>query len=174
LHQEEKEMGDFVQGSVVKTAVRTLAVPIGNVTAFAAIVDDVIATNPFGCTAYQSGTESHAAVEKSRESYSGRVIYEDNEAATVGQVTVRCPTVAAYTANVATVLGNAALATAMGGTAVHATDSDSFTAALRCHDANGEVYTVSLSRGRITLSSYEDDAIRTAVEAWADAVPALA
>ena len=167
-------MGDFVQGSVVKTAVRTLATPIEDVTAFAAIVGDVIANNPFGCTAYQVGTESHAAVEKSRESYTGRVIYEDGEAVTVGTVSVRCPTVAAYTANVATVLANAALATAMGGTAVHATDDDSFSTTLRCHDANGEVYTVSLSRGRITLSSYEDDAIRTAVETWADTVPALA
>ena len=45
---------------------------------------------------------------------------------------------------------------------------------LRCHDANGEVYTLGLSRSRVTLSSYEDDAIRTAVETWADSVPALA
>lgn len=62
----------------------------------------------------------------------------------------------------------------MGGTAAHVTDADSFSAVLRCHDPNGEVYTLSLSRTRLTLSSYEDDAIRTAVEAWADAVPALA
>lgn len=167
-------MANFVQSGVVKTAVRELAAPIADVTAFAEVVDDVLTTNPFGCTAYQVGTENHAAVEKTRESYSGRVIYENGEAETVGQVTVRCPTVAAYTANVATVLATAALATAMGGTAVHATDSDSFSATLRCHDANGEVYTLGLSRTRVTLSSYEDDAIRTAVEAWADAVPALA
>ena len=167
-------MANFVQSGVVKTAVRELAAPIANVAAFAEVVDDVVTNNPFGCTAYQVGTESHAAVEKARESYTGRVIYENGEAETVGQVSVRCPTVAAYTANVATVLGNAALATAMGGTAAHATDDDSFSTTLRCHDANGEVYTVSLSRGRITLSSYEADAIRTAIETWADTVPALA
>jgi hypothetical protein len=74
----------------------------------------------------------------------------------------------------ATVLANAAIATAMGGTAAHETDSDTFSAVLRCHDANGEVYTLSLSRTPLLLSSYSDDAIRTAVEAWADAVPALA
>ncbi len=62
----------------------------------------------------------------------------------------------------------------MGGTAAHVTDSDSFSAVLQCHDANGEIYTLTLSRTRLTLSSYEDDAIRTTVEAWADAVPALA
>ncbi len=167
-------MGNFVQSGVVKTAVRELAAPIADVAAFAEVVDDVVTNNPFGCTAYQVGTESHAAVETARESYTGRIAYEDNEAETVGQVSVRCPTVAAYTANVATVLANAALATAMGGTAAHDTDADSFSAVLRCHDPNGEVYTLSLSRNRLTLSSYTDDAIRTAVEAWADAVPALA
>ncbi|MEN6519108.1 MAG: hypothetical protein ABFC38_13190 [Methanospirillum sp.] len=167
-------MANFVQSGVVKTAVRELAAPIADVAVFTEVVDDVLTNNPFGCTAYQVGTENHAAVEKSRETYTGRVVYEDGEAATVGQVTVRCPTVAAYTANVATVLGNVALATTMGGTAVHATDDDSFSAALRCHAANGEVFTLALSRTKLTLSSYEDDAIRSTVENWADAVPALA
>ena len=37
-----------------------------------------------------------------------------------------------------------------------------------------EIFTLSFSRDRLTLASYEDDAIRTAVETWADAVPALA
>ena len=167
-------MANFVQSGVVKTAVRELAAPIADVAAFAEVVDDVLTTNPFGCTAYQVGTENHAAVETSRASYTGRIVYEDGEAETVGQVSVRCPSVAAYTANVATVLANAALATAMGGTAVHASDSDTFAVALRCHAASGEIYTLSLSRTRLTLSSYEDDAVLTAVEAWADAVPALA
>ncbi len=167
-------MANFVQSGVVKTAVRELAAPIADAAAFAAVVDDVLTTNPFGCTAYLVGTENHAAVETSRESYTGRIVYENGEAETVGQVSVRCPTVAAYTANVATVLANAALATAMGGTAVHASDSDTFGVALRCHAASGEIYTLALSRTKLTLSSYEDDAILAAVEAWADAVPALA
>ena len=167
-------MANFVQSGVVKTAVRELAAPIADAAAFAEVVDDVLTTNPFGCTAYLVGTENHAAVETSRESYTGRIVYENGEAETVGQVSVRCPTVAAYTANVATILGNAALATAMGGTAVHASDSDTFGVALRCHAASGEIYTLALSRTKLTLSSYEDDAILAAVEAWADAVPALA
>ena len=98
----------------------------------------------------------------------------NGEAETVGQVTVKRPTVAAYTANVATVLGNAALATAMGGTAAHATDNDSFSAAVRCHDANGEVYTVTFGRETVTVASYSADSILTAVEDRADSVPALA
>ncbi|MEN6519032.1 MAG: hypothetical protein ABFC38_12780 [Methanospirillum sp.] len=167
-------MANFVQSSGVKTAVRELAAPIADMAAFTEVVDDMLANTPFGCTAYQVGTENHAAVEKTGETYTGRVVYEDGEAETVGTVSVKCPTVAAYTANVATVLGNAALATAMGGTAVHAIDTDSFMAALKCHAANGEIFTLSLSRTRLTLSSYEDDAIRSTVENWADAVPALA
>ena len=132
-------MANFVQSGVVKTAVRELAAPIADVAAFAEVVDDVLENNPFGCTAYQVGTESHAAVEKTREAYTGRVVYGNNEAETVGQVSVKCPTVAAYTANVATVLATAALATAMGGTAAHVTDDDSFSATVRCHGANGEL-----------------------------------
>ena len=62
----------------------------------------------------------------------------------------------------------------MPASAVHATDSDAFTATLRCHAPNSEVYTLGLSRTRVALLSYEDDAILAAVETWADTVPALA
>ena len=167
-------MANFVQKSVTKSATRVLAAPIADVAAFTEVVDDILTTNPFGCTAYQSGTENLPAVEKTREAYTARVVYEDNEARAVGTVSARCPTVAAYTANVATVLANAALATAMGGTAVHASDSDTFTATVRCHDADGEVYTVTIGRETVAVSSYSDDAILAAVESWADTVPALA
>ncbi len=61
-------------------------------------------------------------------------------------------------------LTNAALASTMGGTAADATDSDSFSATLRCHDANGEIHTLGISRSRVSLSSYEGDAIRAVVE----------
>jgi hypothetical protein len=33
---------------------------------------------------------------------------------------------------------------------------------------------VNFNRDRVTLTSYSDEAIRTAVETWADTVPALA
>ena len=167
-------MANFVQKSITKSATRVLSSPIADVTAFTEVVNDIIANNPFGCTPYQSGTETLPAVEKVREAYTARIIYENGEAETVGQVTVKCPTVAAYTANVATVLANAALATAMGGTAAHATDADSFSSAVRCHDANGEVYTVTFGRETVTVASYSADSILSMVEDWADSVPALA
>lgn len=167
-------MANFVQKSITRSATRTLSTPIASVTAFTDVVDDITENNPFSCTPYESGGQVMPAVEKTREAYTARVIYEDGEARTVGQVTVRSPTVAAYTANVATVLGNAALATAMGGTAAHATDDDTFSAVIKCHDANGELYTVTIGRETVTVSSYSAEAILASVEAWADAVPALA
>ena len=91
-----------------------------------------------------------------------------------GELTSPIEDVAAFAAIIDDVVANAALASAQGGTVVHATGSDSFSATLRCHAASGEVCTLGLSRTRVTLSSYEDDAIRTAVETWADTVPALA
>ncbi len=67
-----------------------------------------------------------------------------------------------------------ALASAMDGTAIHATDDDSFSAALKCHVTSGEIFTVAFTQTKITISSYEDEAIRTTVENRADTVPAPA
>ena len=71
-------------------------------------------------------------------------------------------------------LAASAVSTAHGGTVVHDAEKDAFSATLKCHDTNGEIYLVNFSRDQLTLTSYEDDAIRTKVETWADSVPALA
>ncbi len=157
-------MGDFVQKAVTRSAVRTLAAPI----------ESVPANNPFGCTPYESGGETLAGIEKTCEGYSSRIVYQDTEARSVGTVIIRSPTVAAYGANVQAVIESAALASVMGGTLVHALEDDSFSSTLRCHDENGEVYTVGFTRNRVTISSYGGDTIRATVEVWADTVPALA
>ena len=62
----------------------------------------------------------------------------------------------------------------IGGTSVRDSEHETYSATLKCHDPNGELYFVNFSRDQITLNSYEDDAIRTKVETWADTVPALA
>ena len=80
----------------------------------------------------------------------------------VGTASLQSPTIAAFDAN-------AGLATAMGGTAVRET----YYAQLRCHDPSGDDYYVTFTRKTVRLSSYQDDAIRDAVEAWADAVGTL-
>jgi hypothetical protein len=167
-------MADFVNTTTTKTAVRDLTAPIADITAFVTLVQDILDTNPWECTTYQSAGQSMPAVSKTREYYSGRIIYENGEAKTVGQVSVRAPTAAAFNTSVSTVLSNTALTTAMGGTPSHDSSEDKFSCTLRCHDENGELYSVALSRDAIRLSSFEEDTIRTTLETWADAIPALA
>ena len=61
-----------------------------------------------------------------------------------------------------------------GGTIARDPAADTFSASLKCHDPNGELYMVNFSRNQVTISSYEDDSIRTVIETWADGVTALA
>ncbi len=167
-------MADFIQQTVTKTAVRTLAAPIADVASFTTIVNEVIGTNPFGCTTYDVGGVPQAAVIKSKESYTAKAVYEDNEAKAVGNASAKCPTVAAFNTTIANILANTALETAMGGDVSRDTEGEAYSATLKCHDASGEIYYVSFSRQAVRVSSYSDDAIVATVEAWADTVPALA
>jgi hypothetical protein len=112
-------MGDFVPQSNVKSAVREIATPIADVTAFNTIVQAVLSTNPFGCTAYETSGEQLPAVAKNRESYTARILYEDDEAKTVGSVTAKASTVAGFTATKTALLADTDLATAMSGDAVN-------------------------------------------------------
>ena len=66
------------------------------------------------------------------------------------------------------------LTAAHAGTPAHDPSDDSFSATVRCHDANGELHNVTFSRNRLTVTSYSDDAILAKVETWADTVPELA
>jgi len=167
-------MADFIQTSITKTAVRELAAPIASVAAFSTIVDGVITDNPWNCTAYTYGDIPQDPVAKSREAYTAYILFEDNEANSVGSMTARSQTVAGFNATITEILADAALATAMGGDAVRDSDSENYSCTLKCHDANGEVYYVTFARDQVRISSYSDDAIRTRVETWADTVPALA
>lgn len=167
-------MANFVQTTNTKTAVRELAAPIADLTTFSAIVQSVISDNPFACTAYTYGDLPQDPVMINRENYTVHVVYEDAEANSVGVITARAKTAAGFNANLAEILGNEPLATAMGGTAVRDSEAESYSCSLKCHDGNGEVYYVTFSRDQVRITSYSDDAIRTKVETWADGVPALA
>ncbi|MFA7304313.1 MAG: hypothetical protein WC015_07385, partial [Methanoregula sp.] len=79
-----------------------------------------------------------------------------------------------FDAGVAVRMGSAPCATAHAGTLIHEPGRDTFSATIRCHDANSEIYSVTISREMITVASYTDDAILAKVETWADGVPALA
>ncbi|PKG31745.1 hypothetical protein [Methanoregula sp.] len=167
-------MADFVEKTNVKTAVRELATPIAGVSTFDSIVQSVITDNPFGCVAWTEGGVSHQPVEKSKEAYVVKVIYQDTDAKTVGNDSCKFDTIAGFNAGATALLGSAPLAAAHGGTAVRDPDSETYSATIRCRDPNGELYMVTIARERVNLSSYSDDAIRTKVETWADTVAALA
>jgi len=169
-------MADFVQKTVNKTAVRDLAVPIASVTSFNNLVQSVIDDNPFGCVGYTgAGGQPVAAVVRNREHYTAKVNFVDETTGKrVGNVSLQSPTIAAFNANAAAVMGNAALATAMGGEAERDFAHETYYAQLKCHDPSGDDFYVTFTRKTVRISSYQDDAVRNAVETWADAIPALA
>ena len=168
-------MADFVQKTVNKTAVRDLAVPIADVTSFNTLVQSVIDDNPFGCVGY-TGSDGQTVdpIVLNREHYTAKVDFLDGEGKRVGTVSLNSPTIAAFNANAAEALANAALATAMGATdAVRNGPGETYYAQLKCHDASGDDYYVTFTRKTVRISSYQDDAIKATVETWADLVPAL-
>jgi hypothetical protein len=167
-------MADFVQKSTVKTAVRELAAPIEDVATFDSIVQSVITENPFGCVAWSEAGVAHQPVEKSKEAYVAKVIYQDTNAKVVGNDSCKFTSIAGFTAGAAALLASAPLAAAHGGTPVRDSDKETYSASLRCRDENGELYFVTFTRERVSLTSYSDDGIRTKVETWADTVAALA
>ena len=167
-------MADFVQKTTVKSAVRKLATPITDVSAFSTIVQNVITNNPFNCTTYESAGVTHQPVEKTRENYVAKIVYQDTDAKTVGTDSVKFNTVAGLNAGATALLNNADLAAAHGGTGSRDLAAETYSATLKCHDSNGEIYMVTFTRESVSLTSYSDDGIRTKVETWADTVAALA
>ena len=161
-------MADFVQTTNTKSAVRNLTVPIADITAFDALVQEIIDTNPFGCTSYTEQGVTIDPVVRSKESYDAKLVYENLEADTIGDISVNVENVASFTTAAAHVMADDDLAAAIGGTPSRDTEKDTFSCKLKCHDANGETYYVTLSRETVRLSSYADDAIKAVVEAWAD------
>jgi hypothetical protein len=169
-------MADFVPTTVNKTAVRDLAVPIATVTSFNNLVQSVIADNPFGCVGYTTKAgQTIAPVVRNREHYTAKVdfVVEDT-GKRLGTVSLQSPTISAFNANASEVLANTALAAAMGGVAERNNARETYYAQLKCHDPSGDDYYVTFTRRTVRLSSYQDDAIKDAVETWADGVPALA
>ncbi|MDE4908960.1 hypothetical protein L0665_10110 [Methanogenium marinum] len=166
-------MADFIQTTNTKSAVRDLLVPIANITIFDALVQDIIDTNPFGCTSYVESGVTIDPVVRSKEAYDAKVIYENLEADTIGDVSIQVATVTAFGTAATHVMNDDELATAIGGTQSRDNEKDTFSCKLKCHDANGETYYVTISRTKVRISSYADDAIREAVELWADGKPEL-
>ncbi|MDX8551366.1 hypothetical protein KHC33_11015 [Methanospirillum sp. J.3.6.1-F.2.7.3] len=167
-------MADFVSKSTVKSAERILATPFANKAALNTLIGDILVDNPWGCTSYVSGGENLPAVSKSSEYYSGTIIYENNDGKQIGRISVKSQSSAGFDTTVTNVLANEALETSMGGTGSHDSSEDGFSITLKCHAANGELYNVTFKRDKVSVTSYESDAILTTIETWADTIPSLA
>lgn len=73
----------------------------------------------WGCTSYEQAGATIPGVSKAFDSYTGRVIYENNEAKTIGSISIKAPTPSAFNTDVNTIVATTALNTAMGGTPSH-------------------------------------------------------
>ncbi|MHB8163909.1 MAG: hypothetical protein ACYDDV_06110 [Methanoregula sp.] len=166
-------MADFTTSTTIKSAVRKMTEPLADVTAFDNIVQGVITNNPFQCIPWTEQGVSHAPVEKSRQGYTARIVFQDGEAKTVAVITVRASTIAGFTSAANQIVADTAIATVLGGTPYRDSDNEKYTATLKCRDANNETYFVNFSRDQVSLTSYTDEAIRNRVETWADTVTAL-
>ena len=168
-------MADFETKSTTKSAVRKLAEPLADVTAFDNLVQGVITNNPFQCVDLQPGRVRPPA---GRAQQTG-VHRPDRLPGRDGKD--RCPhhgpgtdhrglhgSSKPYRGKHPTRRPH------LGGTPARDFANEKFATTLRCHDANGEIYFVNFSREQVTLTSFSDDAIRSRVETWADTVAVLA
>ena len=157
-------MADFVQNAAVKSALRKLSAPLETMAVFKALITDIVTNNPWGGVDYVSGGATIDGCLRGSERYTGKVVYENNEAKTVGQISVSAQTSAGFATDISTILSTAALGTAMGGTPSHDSSEDTFSVQIKMNHTNGEKYTVTVKRDSISVSSYEADAILTAIE----------
>jgi hypothetical protein len=166
-------MTHFRQRPGTKSAFRHLERPFPDVTVFDMVVRSLVMKNPLGCTSWRSGKKNHPPVEKVREMYTAKFVYETAGGKRVGSSSEIYNSVEGYQTGIAAVISNMANIAAHGGKVRHLPGADLFSVTLKCHDPNDELYFLSIARNRVTLSSYSDERIRKRVETWADGVPAL-
>ena len=166
-------MAHFKQNRPSKSAIRMLASPFANISIFDAFVQDIIRNNPFGCIAYRVPGKNYPPVEKVREMYTAKFVYENRDGKRVGTGAETYSTIAGFHAGIGAVTSNLANIAAHGGAVSRNQGADSYAVSLKCRDPNGEVFFLNLARDRVTVSSYADDSIRQRIEEWAEGVPAL-
>jgi len=162
---------NFTQTQIVKSAERGHTAPIVDVTTFGTVLTDLVSNKP--------GADS---AEIASQAYTVKFVIYDAELNKLGDVTMKVPSAAAYTQAVTEIVTNGALdavATACGeGATIERDQSDDVFSArvklIQTEENGGEIYYVSLSREKTRLTSYEADAVLTAVETWADTQTVLA
>jgi hypothetical protein len=175
IYDEGKDtVTQFRRKPGIKGAYRRLIATIPDVTVFEAIVRSLIMKNPLGCSSYMSGKKNHPPIERVREMYTAKFVYEDATGKRIGTGQEMYNSVEGYTYGIAAVISNMANIAAHRGKPRHMPEADHFSVLLKCNDSDGERYFISIARDRVTVSSYSNDAIRKRAEHWADSVPEMA
>jgi hypothetical protein len=157
-----------------RSAVHRMKHTISTINVFETVVRSLVVDNSLKCRSYRSVRKSHKPVEKVREMYTAKFVYEDAKGKRVGTGSETYNSVQGYRRGIAAVISNMANIASHGGNPRHTLAADMFAVTLRCNDPEHGLYFVSLARNRITVSSYGDDAVLARVGMWADTVPALA
>ncbi|WAC05254.1 MAG: hypothetical protein OS112_01105 [Methanoregula sp.] len=166
-------MAHFNQRAGTKSAVRQLKKPFPDVMAFNAVIQSLVLKNPLGCTSYRSAKKHHPPVEKVREMYTAKFVYMNTKGKRIGNGLDMYNSIDGYQNGIAAVISNMANIAAHGGKVHHVPAADLFSVILKCNDPKAGLYFLSIARDRVTLSSYNDEGIRSRVEKWADGVPGL-
>jgi len=161
---------NFTQTQDVKTAEREHAAPIVDVTTFGTVLDDLVSNKP--------GADS---AEIASQQYTAKFVIYDPELTKLGDITVKVPSPDAYTAAITAVITNGVLdaiaeACEEGSTVERNESDDTFSARVKLvqtEESGGEIFYVTLAREKTRVTSYEADAIMTAVDTWADTQAAL-
>jgi hypothetical protein len=167
-------MAHFNQKPGTKSAFHSLKKPLPDITAFDTIIRSLVMENPLGCISYRTRRTHHPPLEKVREMYTAKFVYEDPGGKRTGAGQEMYNSVEGYQYGISAVITNMANITAHRGKVRHIPDADLFSVILKCHDPGGELYFLSIARDRVTVASYTDDTIRRKVERWTDGVPVLA
>lgn len=166
-------MAKFEPRPGTKSAYHNLKRPIADIGEFDRIVQTLILGNPLGCTSYRSARKNHLPIEKVREMYTAKFVYLNDKKKRIGAAIEMYDSVGGYETGIAAVISNVANNLSHRGIVKHLPDDDLFSVTIRCHDLDGEVYALSITRNRVTVSSYTDEGIKKKVEAWVDTVPGL-
>ncbi len=161
-------MSQFRNRPGTKSVVRRLEQPFPDITAFDTVLRSLVRKNPLGCKSYAAAKRVHPPVEIVRQMYTAKFVYLNDNGKQVGTGLDRYDSVEGYETGVAAVISNMANIAAHRGKVRHLPSGDLFSALLKCHDADGEMYFLSLARDRLTLSSFKDDRIVKRVRKWAD------
>jgi hypothetical protein len=157
-----------------KSTVYQLKTPFPDITAFDAVVRDLVLHNRLACVPYRNRRKDHRPVEKVREMYTAKFTYTDAKGKIIGRTSEVYDSVEGYESGISAVIANIANREAHRGKVKRLPSADLFSVILKCHDPGGELYFLHIARDRFTIASYADEAIRRRVEDWAVDIPAIA